>query len=49
MIDRLLLLTDMTNGEKEIKLHSIIVHETIQAMHSVLERMRIMKIWEKSS
>lgn len=28
MIDRLLLLTNMANGEKEVTLHSIIVHET---------------------
>lgn len=29
IIDRLLELTDMSNGEKEVKLSSIIVHETI--------------------
>lgn len=28
MIDRLLSITQMQNGEKEVKLHSIIVHET---------------------
>jgi 6-pyruvoyltetrahydropterin/6-carboxytetrahydropterin synthase len=28
MIDRLLSLTQMRNGEKEVRLHSIIVHET---------------------
>ncbi|QKF64015.1 6-pyruvoyl trahydropterin synthase family protein [Campylobacter corcagiensis] len=28
MIDKLLNLSDMANGEKEVKLHSIIVHET---------------------
>ena len=28
MIDRLLQLTNSVNGEKEVKLHSVIVHET---------------------
>jgi 6-pyruvoyltetrahydropterin/6-carboxytetrahydropterin synthase len=28
MIDRLLSLTTCVNGEKEVKLHSVIVHET---------------------
>jgi 6-pyruvoyltetrahydropterin/6-carboxytetrahydropterin synthase len=42
MVDKMLSCTTMINGEKEVTLHSIIVHET---MPRVSERMLIMRIW----
>ena len=50
IIDKILNLTEYNNGEKEVKLHSVIVHETDTGYAECLEKTHIiLKQWVKLS